>query len=226
MVMTFSDLTKKVGQSLKKKLSLITRITSATYFRYDDISLKLYIEIAQTGKFRKLLRSGTFDHEECLTRWELIVKEHQEMTGNTQYNELFYLQQGYHQLLAQHAIVRALLLTMRLDPDEATFNELNKRGYRLILTTRPAYLMSYKIAEARCKNIVTKATMKLKELERAQEVTEKVKGKSFDAIMVELNMAIAPDHASDDISLSRYNEYVRLIKERNKIAARKNNGRV
>lgn len=226
--MISTGLLRKVSNRLGLKLSPTTKDTSKTYFQYKDIPLKLFIEIASEGSFRKLVKSGKYNDVECLEQWELIVKENHEVTGSTQWSDQFYLMQGYEMLRIQHCIVRALLVKMRFDPDEGTYDELKRRGYQLNLTSKAAYKQSFKVADARCKNIVTKAAMKLKELERSKEGSSKVKGRTFDSVMVDLNMAIAPQHEDDNITLARYNEYLKLIKERNRQMAAKNykHGRV
>ena len=87
-----------------------SKSSSGILYTYDDILLKLYIEVAGSGDFTKLVKSGKANESQCLEAWEAIVRKQEKVTGTNQYNSVLQLLKGYALLLNDHKNIRAALI--------------------------------------------------------------------------------------------------------------------
>jgi len=89
---------------------------SVNFWKYEDILLKLYIEVARTGDFSRLVKEGHSDDQQCLIAWEEIVKKQEKVSGSNQYNSVLQLMKGYAILVNDHTVIRACLIHVILCP--------------------------------------------------------------------------------------------------------------
>lgn len=179
----------------------------------------MYIEVAGSGDFKRLIKQGKATDSECLEAWESIVKKQEKENGVNTYGSFLQLLKGYASLLNDHTVIRACLLHLMFAPvDWEVMQTLNSKGYSIEVDERGrAEYKSLQAGLRRCENLITKATMKHKELERMFQGREKGEAQSFESIMAALNFAW-PNTVPDDITLKKYNEYQKILKANQKKA--------
>jgi len=199
--------------------------SSATLYTYEDITLKLYIYIANSGNFLKLVKEGESNSETCLEAWETLVKRQEKETGTNQYNAFFQLMKGYSLLMNDHTTIRATLILVALTRffiDWEYISDLKNKGY-LIDTTSPQTIMdSVTDGLHKCENLVTRAIMKEKELQRMFEARGETKAHGFEEVMAHLNFALGFT-VPDTVKLSAYNEYQKILKAKERAQQEANN---
>lgn len=192
---------------------------SATFYTYDDIRLKLYIDIAKTGEFTKLVKIGKSGNDECLEAWEEIVKKHQTESGSQQYNAFFRLSKGYLMHLNDHATIRACLILVGLNNlflDWEYLKILSDKGYKIDTSTPEKVLESVTLNLHRCENLITKAITKKNEIDLMLKQRESSgDGPTFEQMLANLNYALG-FNVNEDLTLSRYNEYQKILKAKQK----------
>lgn len=235
----FMDFKNQTSQNfLGRMFFRNSKSSSGILYTYEDILLKLYIEVARTGDFTKLIKSGKCGDDECLLAWEQIVKKQEKITGSNQYNSVLQLMKGYASLLNDHSVIRACLIHIMngamlnadaLPLDWEVLQVLKSKGYTIRTSQRSETLEDIKNGLRRNENLITKATMNKKALEKMfkdrQDKQEEQKG--FEEILANLNFALG-FNVDENITLSRYNEYQKILiarakaEEKNKL---KGNGR-
>lgn len=194
--------------------------TLGVLYTYDDIRLKTYFDIANSGNITLLVKEGSCPLDKCLEAWEEIIRRQEQATGSYKYNSLITLLNGYRNLKMDQLYIRALLLKCTIALDFEAILKLRQKGYDI--DTRPEYVeQSLKNALIRCTNLKTKAEMKRKEINRLFEVKKtdkKEKQKSFEEIMGNLTISLGSLNilvvVDDSITLARYNYYQKTISER------------
>jgi len=103
---------------------------------------------------------------------------------------------------------------------------LNGEGYVIDTTSKNTIMDGVTAGLHKCENLVTKAVMKQKELQRMFEARGEGKAQGFEEIMAHLNFALGFT-VPDTIKLSAYNEYQKILKARERAqeeANKKRNG--
>lgn len=178
----------------------------------------MYIELVETGEFRKLLIAGVATDEECEVAWEHIINQNDRVAGGYKYLNYLNLIKDYGTLLSQYIAIKATLTTLQFRVDEDDIVWLQRLGY-IIKTdgSTDVYTESIRRADQRARNLLTRMGLKLNELEVGREKSDAVPS-SFDYVMANISESLGRE-ISDDITLARYNEYCKLA--RLKIDARK-----
>lgn len=216
----FSDLLKKVkalfvrGTPTKESKNII----ESKYYGYDDVPLKLYLEVTSSQDFNLLCYQGTPDTNECLDKWEEIVSLHARNTGNAEYIGYFKTFKAYQKMVNEWTIVRAILT--RLSTEGGGFNqewvdELNRRRYKIQTDNQEVYQSSLEAAERRNEGMVTQILLKKKELENYSKGDKKNKPIGFESLMAALCQGLGRE-VPDTITLARYDEYMKIIKRKNR----------
>ena len=221
-----------------------TKNASVTFWDYDNILLRLYIHIAKTGEFFKLVRSGEADQVKCLELWEQLVKRQEKETGLNKYNTLLTMSKAYLTFYNDHKTIRASLIRVALmnrqtvdisngsliwinlmDVDD--LNYLDRKGYSVDLSSYDKVIESVTARLRKCENLISKAVSKKKELEKMLEGGHGKEEGGFEQVMAQLNFALG-FVVGEDVTLARFNEYQKILKERQKSqeeANRKGNGK-
>jgi len=196
------------------------------FWGYDDILLKLYLDIATNGGFERLVVSGRPTLEQCVTQWEEIVRRNSEENQSLQYQSYFSLVQAYTVLLAQHTTIKLLLMRSSLSGSKTegfreTILELKKRGYVLDVSSNEKYAESIALCMNRSNAMVTKINMKqseIKEQLKRSEANSKG-GDGFTDLLANLEEALGGHrNLPEDITLAKYNSLKKIASKKIKAA--------
>lgn len=209
------------------------------FYGYENIPLKLFLDIADAGQFEKLILSGKGTLQDCLERWEKIIEKNSEENASFQYLSYVSLLKGYASLLAQHLEVKILLQKAMLQVDEETINDLGKIGYKLDITLTKAqlkeienapasempilekqfrsfnYAKSIENAARRSNTLVTKIGMKQSELAQFNQTGKKKEDSSFEDVIASLEVALGDGrNIFEDITLAKYNALKKIARKK------------
>ena len=208
----------------------ISRRTSssitASFFSYEDITLKLFMAISESGNFKLVIKSGIATDSQCVAMWEKIVQDNNKVTGNQEYNSYLKSWRNYNRLLHEHISVRPNLVILCYALDFEAIKYVRSKGYLIDTTNSKTYADSLYRAIRKCDNLQTKIAMQLNDLERTQATTPR-RSENFEALMAALSLELGYT-VPDEITLARYNEYSKLIERRHhayKAQREKLNGR-
>lgn len=175
------------------------------------------MQIADTGNVL-LVAIGKARPEKCAEVWEEIVRRNAEENGDYAYQNYLDNLREYYRLIAERDLVFACLLKLSCKVDRDTAKFLTSRGYVIRLgkmqkEDSEAYAKSLSAARSKMMNLNTKIEMKQKEMTN----TTNLKGnqKTFESVMGSL-IAMLGFEVSSDLTLARFNEYKKFIKEKYK----------
>ncbi|MFN9913414.1 MAG: hypothetical protein ACK53L_12560, partial [Pirellulaceae bacterium] len=117
-------------------------------------------------------------------------------------------------LLSDYNYVRATLIQLMFVVDDNYIEELRNKGYRIDTTDSLKYAESISNALRRSENLITRMKMKSNEISDMIGRDGGSKGATFEEIMAGLSLALK-FAVPEDIKLSRFNEYKKIISERN-----------
>lgn len=195
------------------------RNSSKVCFKYNDIPLRTFLEVAENRQYRLLVKAGNFTEEELMEEWESIIEVNSDLTGQMEFSTYKDLLIGYGQLVAQYNIDKGLLMKLCFQVDDAAIEELRERGY--IIDTAGAAVYAQTLADAliRSNNLVTRIEMKQKELERFHDSVNVERKVTYEELVAQLNAALGFS-VNDNITLAAFNEYQKILKRRNTKANR------
>ena len=208
----FSDLTRRVQKFWSRLFSRKSLTIIATFYSYEDITLKLFVTINASGNFRLLIKSGIALPSECFDRWEKIIQENNRAAGRHEYSTFLKTYKAYNRLLAEFNSIKAHLLILCYVIDYEAIKFVRKKGYAIALTNSKAYADSIYSAIRRSDNLLTKISMKRNELLKMQPKGD-ARQESFESIIANLTVELGYS-IPDDITLARYNEYVKIIERK------------
>jgi len=189
-------------------------ITKERFYTYDNIKLRLYLQIAASGDYSQLITSGRADQTECYQAWEEIVKRNNEANNSYQFSAYFDSAQGYAKLIADYNTIKACLFCLLFEIDNDLISFLKEKGYHIDVesNSRTKYEESIHAAMRRSDNLITKIRMKQNELAM---MADKGSGQNagFEEIIANLSFMLGFT-VNDDITLARYNEYRKIIKKK------------
>lgn len=206
---------------MRSRLKTRFAITTAKLHRYETIPLKLYMEIAAEGDLKKLVIHGFASLDQCVEQWEQIIKKNSQESGSFEYDSYYQLLQGYWLLVAEHTIVKAHLLKLTTVVDWEAIQEVRARGYHISVDA--GYTESLNNALRKVENLVTKARMREQEIARMFAGPVPGKRATFDEVMASLIAGMGFE-ISDKITLARFNQFRKILHERNKRAKEQRHG--
>lgn len=177
--------------------------------------LQDFIDISSTGEYAKLILAGQPDEAALSKAWEAIVEENGKQNGDRSYDAYFQLLKSYTLLVASYTVVKASLMQLSISIEYDVIIDLRKRGYVIDTTNTATIARSINAALSRVSNLITKATMKQKQMADIVASTERTKRVGFEEIIANLNVGLG-FVVQDNVTLARYNEYKKILKERNK----------
>lgn len=188
----------------------------ASFYSYDNITLKLYLEINSTSKYKRVVRRGWATQKDCEEKWEEIIAANTSASGDYSYDNYMEELQGYALLLNEYNLVRSLLLKASIQKfDKETIEELDGLGYKINMSSLKEYDKTLALAYTRSNSLITEIKIKIKDIERinggGKATTKNI---TLEQMLAGMSMRIGfPIH--DDITLARFNEYKRLINKSN-----------
>lgn len=180
---------------------------------YGDIKLRLYLDIASTQEYRKLLIKGFASDDECFEAWEGILKSSSKITGDLTYTNYFSLTKSYALLVAKYNIVKACLLKVSMVVDRVTVQYLSTLGYQIDMSSTLAYATTIDNAIRNSNNLITKIATKQKQLEKYLD--KQGETATIGKIVALTNAALNYRAIDVDVLLCEYNEYKEIIKKQN-----------
>ena len=178
------------------------------------------MDIAETGSYHKLHRSGGLNAESLSDAWEKIVKENNKATGSNRFSNYLVNAKVYGALVADYLMVRSALIYLSFKVDHEMIDLLIKKGYNISTQSSRMYAESLTAALKRVENVGTQATIKQNELKKL--TGDKKESTGFEQIMAMLSLQLGFT-VQDDITLARFNEYQKLIKQKDGINTKQRN---
>jgi len=209
----FSGLVKKASTYIFRVVSKnVSVLISVRYYKYDTITLKLFVEVINSGEFERIARSKVYDAEKCLECWEQILVMNSRQEGTNRLGITFDSFKAYIRYSAVFVMVNAMLTKLQFIVDKDVVEELAGLGYNIKMT-KEGYAPSIQTAFNKLRNINSKIASKQIELEALIKGGDgEIKsGLDFGGMIAEVSTALG-FQISKDVLLSEYNSYVKLIR--------------
>lgn len=163
--------------------------------------------------YSKVVSAGQADFKQCQDEWEKIVARNYEENGGFDYLNYIDLTKGLASLMAEYNLTKAQLLKLCFAVDDELIEDLKNRGYKIDTSGNRAFAESLANALNRCENLVSRMKMKYSELNMMIDENGGSKPISFDETIAMMSFQIGFE-IKDDITLSRFNGYRKILKER------------
>lgn len=175
----------------------------------------MFIEIAETSDYKKLIKSGEPTEEQCSEVWEEIIQKNGINSGNHGYSNYLNDAQAYAGMLCEYLFMRSALTKLLHVIDYQLIKDCESIfGYKFALDNSAAYAQSLYTVSRRVDSIATRIKMHQNKMS-AQATVSKSGGSSFNEALAVLIDAFKVDFR-DDITLAKYNELVKIIRHKNK----------
>lgn len=188
-------------------------------YNYDTIPLKVFIAIANSGDYNKLVKRGSYDSDSCFDQWEKLLLIHNQRNNSLSFSNYITLYKSQVYLTQKFNYIKACLLRLSIKPCKKVIELLKDEGYKIKTTSIVEYKASLDAAAKKSDNILTKIESKNKELIR---VTKSSDSKPTDFYDLLANLSFQLKFQVDkNITLAEYNS---LIKTINKNGSRSKRG--
>ena len=173
------------------------------------------MEVSATGDLSLLIRAGHPTDELCARQWESIIQENSKSQGKQDYDFLLREYKAYNRLLRDYNGIKSHLLLLCYAIDWELIKYVRSKGYKINTTNSDTYAASLAAAMHKSENIISKLTTKKNELLKIVDESKAAADQSptFESLMAALSFNLGYTVA-DDITLSRYNEYLKLIEKK------------
>jgi hypothetical protein len=196
---------------------------TASLYSYETIRLRTYMDIVRTGNILLLVIKGKPDPEICYDAFETIIKKNSEANGNFSFDNTLDLKKVFGMLIADYVAIKAALTVLLFQVDDNLIEFLAEKGYRVETTitdeekkegktVSQKYVDSIRQAMRVSDSINTRLQSKQIELD---DLTDKAgRPMGFEELIACVSAGIGFG-ISPDISLAGFNEYQRIIRQRN-----------
>lgn len=186
-----------------------------SFWAYDNIKLKLFIEIAQTKELHKLIVEGSAEIEELQEQWEEIIKLNANANNDFTLDQYSQSVKSYGILLRNHILIKIAITKLKFRVDEDDINFLKSHRIKIDQSTATSYNKTLEMAERKSDNLVTRMNMELTKVQNliAEKMEEQGKGPNMEELLAQVSVGIG-FQVMDDITLARYNEYKKVISRR------------
>jgi len=175
----------------------------------------MFIEVAETSDYKKLIKRGEPTEDQCAEAWENIIQRNGQNSGNQGYNNHLNDANTYTALLSEYLFMRSALTKLLYVIDYQLIKYCEKNfGYRFALTSTEDYAQSLFAVSRRVDSLATRIKMHQNKMQAASTVQQSGKSSFHEAIAVLID-AFKVDFR-DDITLAKYNELVKILKQRHK----------
>lgn len=187
---------------------------SGDYYNYDNITLKLYLEIIESKDETLLFYGkGKPDEQVCSDEWERIIQKNQRTNGKMEFDNYFNLSQSHGYLMTEYLYIKACLSKLCVVVDRELVAELDEKGYKISLENSEKYAESLQNNLRKCENLITKLNSKKKEMDRIAESRGESERAGFQEIMGNLEIGLGFT-VPDTLTLARFNEYQKRLREK------------
>lgn len=201
-----SQISKILSEEQSKAVSIYT---------YDDIPLRLFLEIADSGEFGRLVISGEgIEPSKLVDHWERIVERNSEENASFQYKSYFSLYQSYNLLIAKEFNLKVLFMLASLKSDHPAIAELAKMGYKIDVSTPDTYVDTLTRAMKKSSSLITKIKMKKNEIDKYQETHGSLKKQSYEDHVADLEFDLGW-MVGNEITLAKFNRLKKRVKQKN-----------
>ena len=192
--------------------SLLSKKKSAKLFSYGNIPLRLYFDIIASGDWRLLLISGEATDKQLQRAWETIVRMNEKQCGTLWYYRHLDDLTVIKETLVEYISVTAMLNKLLYKIDWNYIKELKHLGYQLDTSSNGSFKKSLEDCLQSVKGLVTQFQIQKRKME-LENKNSKDSTPSFDSTMARLSMSLGFT-LPDDITLVRFNEYNKLLRQR------------
>lgn len=161
----------------------------------------------------RMLISGDGNAGQAFDAWETIIRRNSRINGTAEFDSYLNELKGYGQYMSDFNTIKAMLHVLLFQVDNNYIEYLKTRGYYINTSGAQAYEKSLYNCIQQSENIKSKIRSKMKALEKRS--AEAGPPTSFEEIMASLCAALG-FNVPDDLKLARYNQYLKLLKDRNK----------
>ena len=187
--------------------------TTGVFMTYQDIKLTTYLEVMNSGDLTKIVISGYPTVEAMEVAWEDIIKQAGKATGSGTFNKYYMHLKNYSRLIAEYNFIRSRLLQLMFVIDTNYIAELKKFKYNInVGGTSYDYSESINKALRKSDNIISKIQLEKSQLESITANSNYV-ASSAEELLARVSVSLGFSIDSD-ITLARYNEYIKVIKAR------------
>lgn len=174
------------------------------------------MDISTTGNVRLLIRTGRATDEDCTKQLEEIIRINTKFHGRNDYDSMLKEYKAYNRLLRDYNGIKSHLIILCYRIDWESIKYVRSKGYKINTQNSKTYEQSLEAAMHRSNNIITKLTMKKNELLKMVEESKQAANhkETFESLMAGLAFNLGYS-VPDDITLARYNEYLKLIEKKN-----------
>jgi hypothetical protein len=174
----------------------------------------LFLEIAETRELTLLIIEGSAMHEELVIAWEKIIAQNSSANNSLEYSSYVNHLRQLAKMLNEFTMLKSAVFVLALNADKDVIDFLKKKGHIVDTSSDQAYDKSLERLVKKHDALATQITMKQNQIQALseKEVTEQV---GFDQIMASLSAQIGFT-VPEDVTLARYNEYKKIIKQKAK----------
>lgn len=170
--------------------------------------------MSNTADYSLMCISGKYDPIVAYDKYEAIIRKNSQMNGSLEFESYLGNQIALAKYMADYNTVKAMLTVLLFIVDDAYIAFLKKKGYHINTSTKTTYANSLVAAGRKADNLTSKIASKVKEMERKGQQNSGPT-RTFDDVMADLTAALG-FNVPEEITLSRYNGYLKVIKDRNK----------
>lgn len=193
---------------LRRVSQVFKKVSVTSYYSYEDIPLKIYLNIIETNDLNLLIKKGKLDINAGLA-WELITKENEAANGGNSYSIMFEHYKSLAELVAEYNEIRITLWALLYKVDHEKVDRMRELGFKIDCTTTETYKITLYNCIRNSKNYSTKIKMKRNEIDAEMPKSEQQKV-SFNEVMASLTRHIG-FNLPDDITLARFNAQVKEL---------------
>lgn len=221
----FLDLLVVIRKNLLAKwYYLLTPLLSEkSYLEYDTITLKLYLQIVETGNYKLLQKTGNEAViPELYERWEKILEESNKATGNEDYTDHNNLIKDYNLTIADYTYTKATIIMLLLKFDKELVDELVEGGYAIKIGNNEEFAESLNLALSKVNSLISIAASLLLEIQgnKKSKADRKV---TFMDLIVNLELVLERS-LEDNILLCKYNALCAGVRKRQSKKPKKHGG--
>lgn len=229
MAKTFSAWTTTVwryfvsvsGKTYKSTIGTLLK-SRYSFYTYEDIPFKLFVDIADKGDYTKILKSGRASLDICYDAWENLIETHNKVNNNFKFENYKNTFRDQAMFINLHTLINACILKLTINKtDNNAISILRDNGYVMDENNLNASLDK---AIIKVRHLNTKIQSKEKELTRLSASNKVDKNISFYDLLSETSYRYGV-RLPMDVTLAEYNSCNKTLEKNSKKKTLKGNGK-